>query len=109
MDSLVGRRLEHDAEQTAGAGKIAPPDFVSRIAFEPGMQDAQDFRPFLEPACDAQAGLHVVRRPRSARNMSSGPTHHPIVVTTVFSAGSVLAFADTQPNIMSEWPPIYLV
>src|SRR5664280_2970523 len=50
-----------------------------------------------------------VRKPRNARYMSSGPTHRPMVCTTVLSAGSVLAFADTQPNMMSEWPPIYLV
>ena len=55
MHGLFARRLEHDAEQAAGAGEISFPDRVARIAFERRVHHAQDFRPLLEPARNAQA------------------------------------------------------
>ncbi len=51
----------------------------------------------------------MVRKPRSARKTSSGPTHRPSACTVSLSFATVAALADTQPNMMSEWPPIYLV
>ena len=51
----------------------------------------------------------MVRSPRRPRNMSSGPTHIPIVPTVSCRRGQVAALAATVPSITSEWPPIYLV
>ena len=56
-------RLEHDAEQAAGAGEIALPDRVAGTAFKRRMQHARDLRPLLEPARDLQPRLMVVRQP----------------------------------------------
>ena len=68
-------RLEHDAEQAAGAGEVALPDGMAGIAFERGMQHAQHLRPLLEPArdlagptsCWCASRTARVRKPRSAR------------------------------------------
>ena len=45
-------RLEHDAEESAGAGKIAPPDGMAGAVFERRMEHACDFGPLFEPARD---------------------------------------------------------
>src|SRR5438105_15524149 len=48
----LGDRLEHEAEQPAGAGKVAPPDGVARMALERRMEHARDLRPRFQPARD---------------------------------------------------------
>src|SRR5665213_1228780 len=45
IDRLLRRRLQHDAEQARGAGKIPLPDRVARIAFERRMQHPDDLGP----------------------------------------------------------------
>ena len=81
------------------------------------MQHAQDLRPLRQPARDAQARLVVAREPHAERAQAAQREIHVVgadaqahgVDDVSLSAGSVFALADTQPNMMSEWPPIYLV
>src|SRR5262245_64133523 len=58
-------RFEHDAEQPARAGKIAPPDGVAGTAFQRRMEYAGDFGALSEPACNLQPRLMVLREPHA--------------------------------------------
>src|SRR5262245_43658139 len=57
IDGALRCRLEDDAEQSRRTGKIAPPQRMARIVLERRMEDAQHFRPVLEPARDLEAGV----------------------------------------------------
>src|SRR5947208_3519674 len=60
-------RLEHDAEQAAGARIVALPQRMSGMAWKRRMQHARDLRPFAEPARDLEAGRIVRREPHAER------------------------------------------
>jgi len=45
-------RFEHDAEQAAGAGIVALPDGIARMALERRVKHAQHLGPRFEPARD---------------------------------------------------------
>src|SRR5262245_12914486 len=63
VDRALRDRFEHDAEQPARAGKIAPPDGVARTAFQRRMEYAGDFGALGKPARDLQPRLMVLRKP----------------------------------------------
>ena len=51
----------------------------------------------------------IVRRPRSARNTSSGPGWMPMMSVLAWRRLNHRSLAVTSPSRMSEWPPKYLV
>ena len=65
VDRGLRDRLEHDAEQSARAREIAPPEGVAGTAFERGMEHAGDFGPLCEPARHFQSRLMVLRQPHA--------------------------------------------
>src|SRR5215510_12617856 len=65
VDRALRDRFEHDAEEPARAGKIAPPDGVAGTAFERRMEHAGDFGALSEPARDLQSRLMVLRKPHT--------------------------------------------
>src|SRR5262245_18078727 len=65
VDRDLRHRLEHDAERSACAAKIAPPDGVARTAFQRRMDHSGDFGALDEPARDVQSGLMVLRKPHA--------------------------------------------
>src|SRR5215469_640606 len=65
VDRTLRHRLEHDAEEPAGAGKIAPPDGMAGTAFQRRMEHAGDFGALREPARDLQSRLMVLREPHA--------------------------------------------
>src|ERR1700757_5016302 len=67
VDRTLRHRLEYDAEQSARAGKIAPPDGMAGTAFQRRMEHAGDFGALSEPARDLQSRLMVLRQPHAHR------------------------------------------
>src|SRR5262245_48717559 len=65
VDRTLRDRFEHDAEQPARAGKIAPPDGVAGTAFQRRMEHAGDFGALSQPACNLQPRLMVLREPHA--------------------------------------------
>src|SRR5262249_8207596 len=65
VDRALRDRLEHDAEKTARAGEIAPPEGMAWTALERRMQHAGDLGARGEPTCDLQSRLMVLREPHA--------------------------------------------
>ena len=100
----IRHRLEHDAEQSRGAGEVALPDRMTRIGFERGMQHARDFRARREPARDRQRGLLMVHQPHphacagraAPRNTSSGPAQSAVESNAARRSFQQRSFAETS-------------
>src|SRR5262245_26250044 len=75
---LLACRFEHNAEQAAGSREIPLPNIVTGVAFEGRVQDAQYFRPLLQPSRDAQARLVVARKPYAERAQAAQREVHVI-------------------------------
>src|SRR5712692_1810037 len=59
----VWNGFEDDAEEPAGAGKIALPKRMARTALERGVKHAGDLGALLQPARHLQSGLVMLRQP----------------------------------------------
>src|SRR5215469_3968144 len=96
VDRTLRDRFEHDAEQPAGAGKIAPPDGVAGTAFQRRMEHAGDFGALSEPACNLQSRLMVLRKPHTH---GAQPAQAEIdVVRTDAKAERMHRLAETLPR-----------
>src|SRR5947207_8571028 len=65
VDRALRNRLEHDAEEAARAGEIAPPHGMTRTALERRMEHAGDLGALGEPTRDLQSRSIVLREPHT--------------------------------------------
>src|SRR5262249_21877285 len=78
MHRFLVCRLENDAEQAAGAGKIPFPDRMPRVALERRMHDAQNFRSLRKPSRDAETRFIVARESHTERAQAAQGGGHVV-------------------------------